>query len=113
MDVTNLTSDIALSGKIVDAISGIDSRNYLNIIFCGALTNGVHLDVVANSVLNGRFFALRIDDQTTTNCDLKAIAQETSLRGEFVKLANQLQDEKLKAEVLKTGLQALSGEDIV
>ena len=113
LDVTGVTNDIALNGAIVDAVSGLDSRNYLNLIFCGALNNGVHLDVVADSALKGRFFALRIDDQTTVNYDLKSIEQEMSLRGEFVKLAAQIEDESLRAAVIKRGLQALSGEDIV
>ena len=112
IDVTGVESDVALNGKIIDAVSGSDNRNYLNATFVGALHKGVHLSVVANSVLDGRFFALRIDDQTTVNYDLKAIEKEVSLRGEFVKLANRIEDEALKQEVIKMGLQALSGEDI-
>ena len=113
VDVTGIANDIALSAKIADIVAGVDNRNYLNIVFCGALQNGVHIDVVARNLLYGRFFALRIDNQTTTAYDLAAIANEVSLRGEFVKLASQIEDEKLKAEVLKMGLQALSGEEIV
>lgn len=113
VDVSGIVSDIALSGKIVDAISGLDGRNYLNIVFCGVLASGVHLDVVANNALNGRFFALRTEDRTTSGYDLKAIELEVSLRGEFVKLANKIQDETLKAEVIKMGLKVLLGEDIV
>ena len=112
IDVTAITSDIALSAKIVDAISELSNRNYLNVTFVGALQNGVHLDVVANDALSGRFFALRIDDQTTTAYDLKAIEQEVSLRGEFVKLVNAIEDESLKAAVIKMGLQVLNGEEI-
>lgn len=112
IDVSRIVNDIALTSKITDAVAGLDSRNYLNVVFCGALQKGVHLDVVCNSALNGRFFALRIDDQTTADYDLTAIVNEVSLRGEFVKLANQIEDDKLKSEVLKMGLQALGGEDI-
>lgn len=113
VDVTGISSDIALNGKIIDAVSGLNNRNYLNLTFTGALQSGVHLNLVADSALNGRFFALRLDDQTKTNYDLKAVAQEVSLRGEFVKLTDKIEDENLKASVIKMGLQALSGEDIV
>lgn len=112
IDVTGISSDIALGDKISDAVSGADNRNYLNVVFVGVLQKGVHLNVAANDKLNGRFFALRLDDQTTADYDLQAIAQEVSLRGEFVKLANLIQDEELKAAVIKMGLQALGGEDI-
>lgn len=113
LDVTGITSDIALSDKIVDAIGGLSNRNYLNFLFCGALSNGVHLDVVAKNVLEGRFFALRIADKTTTAYDLKAIKSEVSLRGEFVKLADAIEDEDVKNAVIKMGLKALNGEDIL
>lgn len=112
VDVTNVANDIALSTKIADVVAGVDNRNYLNVVFCGALQNGVHLEVVARNSLENKFFALRIDNQTTTAYDLTAIANEVSLRGEFVKLAGRIDDEKLKAEVLKMGLQALGGEEL-
>jgi len=113
VDVSGVNSDIALNAKITDAISGLDSRNYLNVAFCGTLTDGVHLDLVANNALQGRFFALRLDDRTTTAYDIDAIEREVSLRGEFVKIANAIQDEQLKAEVIKMGLRALGGEELV
>lgn len=112
VDVTNVSNDVALSSSLSDAAAEVDGRNYLNVVFCGALQDGVHLNTVARSVLENRFFALRIDDQTTTAYDLASIAGETSLRGEFVKLANRIEDEKLRNEVIKIGLQALSGEEI-
>lgn len=112
VDVTNIANDIALSAKISDTASSVDNRNYLNVVFCGALQGGVHLEMVARNTLEGRFFALRVENQTTTAYDLSSIASEVSLRGEFVKLANQIDDEKLKSEVLKMGLAVLSGEEI-
>lgn len=112
VDVEGITSDIALESKIIDAASGVDKRNYLNVKFVGALRNDLHLSLVANNALYDKFFALRIDDQTTVAYDLASIATEVSLRGEFVKLAMQIDNEQMRAEVIKMGLQALSGEDI-
>lgn len=113
LDVTGIASDIALSDKLVGAISGLSNRNYLNVVFCGALSAGIHLDIVAKNVLEGRFFALRTEDKTTTSYDLKAIKSEVSLRGEFVKLADAIEDEDIKNAVIKMGLNALNGEDIL
>lgn len=112
VDVTGITSDIALETKLADAVASVDKRNYLNVTFVGALTSGLHLNLVANGFLADKFFALRIDDQTTTAYDLAAIAAEVSLRGEFVKLAMDIPDEHTRNEVIKMGLAALSGEDI-
>ncbi len=113
IDVSDIVSDIALNAKILDAIQDESSKNYLNVVFSGTLSQGVHLDLVANEILQDKFFALRIENRTSVPMDLNALMQEVSLRGEFVKLAMQIDDEKFREEVLKTGLTALAGEEIV
>lgn len=110
IDVSNVTSDVALQRAINDAVGDVSPRNYLNLIFTGATNDGLHIELVANQALENRFFALRIKDETTTKLDLKALSQEISLRGEFVKLALEVQDDKLRDEILKLGLSALNGE---
>lgn len=110
IDVTNVNSDIALQRVITDVISDVSPRNYLNVVFCGTLCDGIHIDMVARQILDDRFFALRIKDETQHKLDLQTLAQEISLRGEFVKLAMGVQDESLRDEILKLGLAALSGE---
>lgn len=113
VDVSGITSDVALATRLADATSGVDKRNYLNVQFVGALNDGLHLSLVANDALSDKFFALRIDDQTTTAYNLAEIVAEVSLRGEFVKLAMQIRDEQMRDDVIKMGLQALRGEDIL
>ena len=110
VDVTNLTSDVAVERALVAATSDVSPRNYLNLVFCGATCDGLHLEMVAKQVLEGKFFTLRVKDATSTKFDLRALSQEISLRGEFVKLAMEIQDEKLRDEVVKLGLAALNGE---
>lgn len=112
IDVSDIANDIALEVKINDTIGSIDKRNYLDVEFVGVLKEGIHLNLVANNALSDRFFALRIEDKTSAAYDLSALAAEVSLRGEFVKSAMFIEDERLRAEVLKMGLQALNGEDI-
>ena len=110
IDVTNVTSDVALQRALSDAIADVAPRNYLNVIFCGTASSDLHIDTVAKQQLGDRFFALRVKDETSTRVDLQAIAQEVSLRGEFVKLATDISDQKLRDEVIKLGLSALNGE---
>ena len=109
VDVSGISSDIALEAKIADAVAATDKRNYLNVTFIGAFADGLHLNLVADNCLEGKFFALRIDDQTTTAYNLAEIAEEVSLRGEFVKLAQEIPDERTRNDVIKMGLQVLSG----
>ena len=109
LDLSNVTNDIALQRAITDAVADVSPRNYLNLVFCGTADGALHVETVAKQLLTDRFFALRIKDETTSKVDLRAIMQEVSLRGEFVKLALNVKDEKLRDEIVKLGLQALGG----
>lgn len=111
IDVTDVMSDIALKKKIYDSVSQESSKNYLNAVFYGQLQQGLQLKMIAEETLKDRFFALRIEDNTVPSYDLEKIAQEVSLRGEFVKLTNeQISDERLRGEIIKFGLNVLAGE---
>ena len=110
IDVTNITSNVALQQVLAAATAEVSSKNYLNLVFCGVLREGLHLDMVARELLGDRFFALRIKDETTTDHDVTALMKEVSLRGEFVRLAQNIADDKLRDEVLKLGLSVLSGD---
>ena len=112
IDVTSITSDIALQRAVSDAVADVSPRNYLNIVFCGAVSGDLHIETVAKQLLADRFFALRSKDETVTKVDLLSITQEVSLRGEFVKLAMDIKDEKLKDEIIKLGLAALGGGNL-
>ena len=109
IDVTNVTSDIALQRLIADSIADVSPRNYLNVVFCGEQNADLHLNLIASQLLEDRFFALRVKDETDSGIDLQSVVNEVSLRGEFVKLAMEVKDEKLRDEILKLGLTALSG----
>ena len=110
LDVTGVGSDIALQNKINDAVAEVGARNYLNLVLKGQACTDVQFETVARETLNGKFFALRVKDETTLQIDLDQLSQEISLRGEFVKLASKIADEKTRAAVLKMGLNYLNGE---
>ena len=112
VNVTGITSDIALQRAITDSAADVSDKDYLNIILCGETHGDLHPAMVAKQALADRFFALRVKDETAVALNLQAIANEVSLRGEFVKLAMDIDDEKLRDEVIKLGLAALSGGDL-
>lgn len=109
VDVTDVTTDFALENMILNAVGGVDARNYLNVEFVGALSEGVRLIAAARGVLQDRFFGLRLKDKTTAAYDVVKLQQEVSLRGEFVKLAMVIEDEQQRKKVLELGLAALRG----
>lgn len=109
VDVTGVTSDVALENKINDVLADENARNYVNLVLVGQLAQGLNVDLATKSA-EEKFYSLRIDDQTKPCYDLQQISQEVSLRGEFVKLALQINDEKLRNDVIRLGLSALEGE---
>ena len=109
VDVSSVSSDIALQNKINDMVAEISPRNYLNLVLTGTVSEDLHV-AMARELLDGKFFALRVKDETTAQLDIDKLAQEISLRGEFVKLASEIADEKLREAVLKLGLNYLSGD---
>ncbi len=111
LDISSVTGDISLERKILDGVADVDTRNYLNLILVGETQESLHVQAAANSVLGGKFFALRVKDCTRPAIDTEALKREVSLRGEFVKLTEDIQDEQLRADVLKMGLAVLGGED--
>ena len=111
VDVSNIQSDIALQNTLLGATSQVMAHNYLNLVLVGNATPELNIQN-ATDALKGRFFALRIDDQTQTAYNLDQLAKEVSLRGEFVRKVLELpQDEQ--DEVLKLGLALLSGGDLL
>ncbi len=109
IDVTSCNNDVALQRLIADAVADVASRNYLNLILCGKRSGDVRVEFTAKQFLQGKFFALRIQDQTVANRDLSQIATEVSLRGEFVRLVDATADARLKDEILELGLTLLDG----
>ena len=110
LDVTGIDSDVALEREVYNAIRDVPPRNYLNFVFCGEIGDGLHLILVAKRALEGKFFALRVKDETRARIDVNAVSKEISLRGEFVKLAMTIENEELRNDVIKLGLAALNGE---
>lgn len=113
LDVSKVNSEIDLEKNLLDAVSQTDTNNYLNLILCGTTPQGVRCEYVAKNVLANRFFALRVKDETQTQYNLAELKQEVSLRGEFVKLALEIDDEQQRQAVLKLGLEAINGEDLL
>ena len=112
IDLSKADSDIAAERTIADAVADESPRNYLNVVLVGTVNRGVRAEYVAKQYLTGKFFALRIQNDTKVQRDLAKLAEEVSLRGEFVKLALQIEDEAERNRVLDMGLAALDGEEL-
>lgn len=112
LDVSNITSDVALERALTEAVRGVNPGSYLDFVFCG-VCGDLHPMLVAKRTLSGQFFALRVRDETRPAVDIAALNGEVSLKSEFVKLAmSTISDEQMLNDVLKLGLAALNGEEL-
>ncbi len=110
VDISAVNSDIALERLLSEVIAGEASRNYLNLELIGTLNDGVRAEYIANEFLRDKFFALRIKNNAVIKRDIAKLSQEISLRGEFVKLAVQIENPQLRERVLQMGLELLQGD---
>ena len=63
----------------------------------------------------GRCYYLKVEDRTALEVDYLEFARDASLKGEFVRLVRQEStlDEQEKAEIIRCGIQALTGEELI
>lgn len=110
VDVSSLGSEIALERAVLDAVADVSARNYLNLVLTGSADADMRTEFVARQATEGKFFALRIQNNVTTRRNMAEILAEVSLRGEFARQAtSQIDDTELKSRVLELGLKLLEG----
>ena len=111
VDATNINNDVQLFNAVVSQTANVSARDYLNLTVVGTLNKDVSLTRLKEK-LEGQHFALRLQDQTTVAFDIDALLRERSLRGEFVRLASQIDDERTRNDVLRIGISTLMDEEV-
>ncbi len=109
LDVSSITNPAELQSAILDCVADVPFQNYLNLQFIGTVEQKLNYKVVTETVLQGKYFALRLQDDTSLAVDVEQLRKEISLRGEFVKLALAEPNPQLRKEILELGLHVLSG----
>jgi DNA repair exonuclease SbcCD nuclease subunit len=99
-------------GVLDEALSCVERDSAVKVVLCGELDEDSLVDPVAiERSLENEFFFVKVTDRTKIALCAEKYANDVSLRGEFVRLA---QDSKMSAEmrecVLRYGLAALKGE---
>ena len=115
VDVSGSMSTSDMMNHVETKLLGNHRENLAKII----LTGEVDVDCEKNVDLilqrfKDRFYHLRISDETKIKIDFQQFRNDTSLRGELVRLLEK--DESLsqkdKAAIIRCGLQVLNGEEI-
>lgn len=114
VDITGaLTSaQIAEQMEAVVLAQGIDSSSLVKFVLTGYIDISCEKNIeYLTKLFEEDFYFVKIDDETKMKVDYNAYALDKSLKGEFVRtVQNSDMDEDTKAEVIRLGIQALSGE---
>lgn len=112
-DITPYDDWFTIEDKIVAMVNDISPDNLLKITLQGKykLQLDKHLGMLEQKL--DRFYFVKIKDQTTLSVSSEDVANDKSLRGEFIRqvLASNLTAQE-KEQTIIVGLRALSGEDL-
>jgi DNA repair exonuclease SbcCD nuclease subunit len=116
VDITDCRDLTQVQGRMEEVLieKKIASESMVKLVLVGTVDISLELDLqLLLQKLEGRFYHVKLKDETTLKVDYAALETEQSLKGEFVRVvkASQLTDEE-KAEVIRLGIAALAGEDI-
>lgn len=98
--------------KIEAAVSGFSPKDIIQITLEGEITEDTEIEPESyTSVIENRFFYVRIKDKTEVKIDYSKYEKDVSLKGEFIRLVKDQNDlsEEEKAKVIMNGIKALAG----
>ncbi len=117
VDVTGCTDSSQMAEQVRESLLRVSfsHRDMVKVILTGELDVACekNTEFIARK-LEDMFFYIKVYDETKLTVDLKEFLRDESLKGEFVRrvMASDL-GEETKMTVIRYGLQALSGEEVV
>ena len=115
VDISGCMTTTDISGRIRQALdgAGYSSRSLLKLIMKGSVDVECEKNIeLLVKRFEHEYYFLKIYDESELNVDYRTFAMDESLKGEFVRTvwASQELDDEEKAEIIRYGIQALTGE---
>ncbi len=117
VDVTDCMTTSEISTKVEKELSlkNYSSMEMIKLVLCGQLDVTAERDIeLISHSLEGRFYFVKVYDETKLKVNAADYMRDESLKGEFVRNvldSKELTDEE-KMAVISYGIRALSGEEI-
>ena len=95
--------------------AGRPSKDLWKLVLTGSVDVSCEKDtVLIQKRFADRCYFLRVEDKSRLEVDYTGFIHDRSLKGEFVRLveADRSLSDREKAEVIRCGIQALTGEDV-
>lgn len=116
VDITDCRDMIEVYDRIEGVLDDVSpgSESMVKLVLSGKVDVSLVLDTdLLLQKLEGRFYHMKLSNETSFKVDYASLETEKSLKGEFVRVvkASPLTDEQ-KAAVIRLGIQALMEEEI-
>ena len=114
VDITGLTAVTEILQALEAASEGISSDSLVKFILTGCYTLETQKDpAFLKKMLEGRFYFLRIKDESRLKIEKETYEHDISLKGEFIRLVMASdKTEEEKEQIICCGIRALSGEEV-
>jgi DNA repair exonuclease len=117
IDLTGCMTSAEMAEKITLALDkeNYSSKSLIKLILKGSIDIASEKNLTyLEKQFDNNYYFIKIYDETTLFVDYNSYALDESLKGEFVRTVNAADhlDEATKAEIIRYGIQALSGEEI-
>lgn len=114
VDITGQTQANRICAAMVEAARDVSRRDLVKFVLTGSYTPQINKDLTyLQNALSGRFYFVKISDESKLLLEPASYENDISLKGEFTRLvmASAMSDAD-KERILCAGLQALRGEEV-
>lgn len=116
VDSTGLARNSQVIEKMSDSTRDISPRDMVEFTLVGSNdpTANISEDYI-EKFIKGKFFFTKVKDKRTISINLEDYKNDISLKGEFIRLVLSSHDisEEDKAMIIRIGIEALAGEEIM
>ena len=114
VDITDLVTVSQILAAAEEACEGIPAENLVKLTLTGTYTLETQKELqFLKKMLEGRFWFLKINDESRLKIEKESYEHDLSLKGEFIRLvmaSNRPEEEKER--MILCGIRALSGEEV-
>ena len=114
VDISDLTTVSQLLAAVQSAVQESSADSLIKVTLTGSYTLDTQKDLnFLKKMLEGRFYFLKIKDESRLKIEKETYEHDISLKGEFIRLvmASDRSDEE-KEQIICCGIRALSGEEV-
>ncbi len=114
VDISDLTTVSQILAAVQAAVQETSAENLMKITLTGSYMLETQKDLnFLKKMLEGRFYFLKIKDESRLKIEKETYEHDVSLKGDFIRLvmASDRSDEE-KEQIICYGIRALSGEEV-